>query len=277
MFATYLKKLKGTLKVYIFNISDNTIEAEKYVDLESVEDNKWINVEFPVIPNTLNKQYKVVFKTENDYENGLSVYLNKEDIPCMKVLYRDFAIYDKYNQLRLENSNLKLLKSQLEDVERNLLVQISKLNNELVLKENISNELLLKESINNSLNSQLRTIFDSQGWKLLLRIYRIRDWLFPGNSKRKKYLKSIIKRKGNNNLNGDLSNRTSAKITSNKSIVIEEIETNYNLKKYTEPIDIIVCVHNALEDVKKCMESITMNTNLPYNLIVVDDGSSEDA
>lgn len=39
-------------------------------------------------------------------------------------------------------------------------------------------------------------------------------------------------------------------------------------------VDIIVCVHNALEDVQRCLESIEKHTQLPYQLIIVDDGSS---
>ncbi|OBY92654.1 hypothetical protein A6723_003585 [Pseudomonas sp. AU11447] len=39
------------------------------------------------------------------------------------------------------------------------------------------------------------------------------------------------------------------------------------------PVDIIVCVHNALDDVRHCLESVARYTLSPYNLILVDDGS----
>lgn len=39
--------------------------------------------------------------------------------------------------------------------------------------------------------------------------------------------------------------------------------------------DIIVCVHNALEDVQRCLSSLIRHTLPPYNLILVDDGSDE--
>lgn len=43
-------------------------------------------------------------------------------------------------------------------------------------------------------------------------------------------------------------------------------------------IDIIVCVHNALEEVKKCLDSIVHNRhNQNHNLIIVNDGSNEEA
>lgn len=41
-------------------------------------------------------------------------------------------------------------------------------------------------------------------------------------------------------------------------------------------IDIVVCIHNALDDVKTCLSSIVANTRPPYRLILVDDGSRED-
>ena len=41
----------------------------------------------------------------------------------------------------------------------------------------------------------------------------------------------------------------------------------------TALVDIIVCVHNALDDVKKCLNSIISNTTSEYHLIIVNDGS----
>ena len=40
-----------------------------------------------------------------------------------------------------------------------------------------------------------------------------------------------------------------------------------------ENVDIIVCVHNALEDVRRCLESVVAKTLPPYHVILVDDGS----
>ncbi|MER9327581.1 glycosyltransferase [Mesorhizobium sp. M0488] len=47
------------------------------------------------------------------------------------------------------------------------------------------------------------------------------------------------------------------------------------VRRHVAAVDIIVCVHNALDDVRRCLESITIRTMPPYNLIVVDDGSDE--
>ncbi len=42
---------------------------------------------------------------------------------------------------------------------------------------------------------------------------------------------------------------------------------------HTEAVDIVVCIHNALEDVQRCLESVLRHTAQPYGLLLVDDGS----
>lgn len=45
------------------------------------------------------------------------------------------------------------------------------------------------------------------------------------------------------------------------------------LVPHVHPVDIVVCVHNALDDVKACLDSVQRHTAQPYRLILVDDGS----
>lgn len=55
-----------------------------------------------------------------------------------------------------------------------------------------------------------------------------------------------------------------------------DIETVSAPEKIAAPdclIEIIICVHNALEDVQICLETIEKHTSAPYQLIIVDDGS----
>ncbi|MCB4804287.1 GT2 family glycosyltransferase [Methylobacterium brachiatum] len=40
-----------------------------------------------------------------------------------------------------------------------------------------------------------------------------------------------------------------------------------------ETVDIVICVHNAYEDVRACLESVVQSTLPPYRVIIVDDGS----
>ncbi len=42
----------------------------------------------------------------------------------------------------------------------------------------------------------------------------------------------------------------------------------------SEPVDVVVCVHNAPDDVRRCLASVIACTMPPYRLIIVDDGSA---
>ena len=56
---------------------------------------------------------------------------------------------------------------------------------------------------------------------------------------------------------------------------IEGILSRPAPKPHTGTVDIIICIHNALDDVERCLDSVQANTTRPYNLILVDDGSEE--
>lgn len=53
----------------------------------------------------------------------------------------------------------------------------------------------------------------------------------------------------------------------------ENLQLSSWLFPHLSPVDIIVCVHNAPDDVKACLESVVRHTLPPYKLILVDDGS----
>lgn len=50
---------------------------------------------------------------------------------------------------------------------------------------------------------------------------------------------------------------------------------NHTVVQHSATVDVIVCVHNAIDDVRRCLESVVRFTLPPYTLIVVDDGSDE--
>lgn len=45
------------------------------------------------------------------------------------------------------------------------------------------------------------------------------------------------------------------------------------VRPHTASVDVIVCVHNALDDVHRCLESVQRSSSPPFSLILVDDGS----
>ena len=46
-----------------------------------------------------------------------------------------------------------------------------------------------------------------------------------------------------------------------------------DVTRHQHSVDIVVCVHNALIDVMRCLDSLFRNTYPPFHLIIVDDGS----
>jgi GT2 family glycosyltransferase/SAM-dependent methyltransferase len=55
-----------------------------------------------------------------------------------------------------------------------------------------------------------------------------------------------------------------------------EVTATPALLPHRASVDIIICVHNALEDVKRCLDSVVCHTRMPYSLILVDDGSNDE-
>ena len=72
------------------------------------------------------------------------------------------------------------------------------------------------------------------------------------------------------------SNRVFNKQYANNIDLIGEIITDNSLINHSASADVIICVHNALDDVKLCLESVIRYSREPYSLIIVDDGSSEE-
>lgn len=54
------------------------------------------------------------------------------------------------------------------------------------------------------------------------------------------------------------------------------MEKNKQSTKACKNADIVICVHNALEDVKICIDSIYNKTNFEFQLIIVNDGSNKE-
>jgi len=42
------------------------------------------------------------------------------------------------------------------------------------------------------------------------------------------------------------------------------------------PVDIIICVHNALSDVRHCLDSVLEHSSQPYRIILINDGSDQE-
>ncbi len=51
---------------------------------------------------------------------------------------------------------------------------------------------------------------------------------------------------------------------------------SFSVQPHSSTVDIIICVHNAIEDVIRCFESVHQFSTPPFSLIIVDDGSGSE-
>lgn len=87
---------------------------------------------------------------------------------------------------------------------------------------------------------------------------------------------SIYRREGIRGLRARVRHLLESSTVPNVAPSHIERSKSREIQRHTSSVDIIVCVHNALADVKNCLESINCYTLPPFRLIVVDDGSSKE-
>lgn len=135
----------------------------------------------------------------------------------------------------------------------------------------------------------------SAGWALLQKLQRWRSLLAPMGSDRDQLLEAALgfMRRPSARELADLINLTrelvlrqarafSAKIRlrsrdlDGEVIQVEPIHPRPPLEAHRASVDIIICVHNALADVRRCLESVMCHTSMPYSLTLIDDGSDSE-
>ncbi|MEC0227944.1 glycosyltransferase [Paenibacillus alba] len=236
---------------------------------------------------------------------------------------------EKIINAQIENSNLKndlekivnktndLLKTKtdehfMEIQSRNLEIQTKDLEIQSRNFESQSKDQELKNKdghINILLESDraLANIYNSTGWRLLSKYYRLRDSIIPKNSKRKLIAKLISKsikepKKMFRSLNksnlkklkyymsteetGNIENRIDNFVDRHKQVKQVEIELVIQnqikdkiiFPKYEKPVvSIIIPVYNQWEYTYSCLKSISNHTNhIAYEVIIADDMSSDE-
>ena len=139
-------------------------------------------------------------------------------------------------------------------------------------------------------------IYNSESWQMMRRLHGVRHWFIPPGSRREKMLGSFfggiavlrsegispVARRAYRQLSWRVRARLqqkrfqSAAYRQNQSLEVPPIEERPLPGAHTAQIDIIICVHNALVDVKRCLRSVLDHSNPPYRLILVDDGSQDE-
>lgn len=175
--------------------------------------------------------------------------------------------------LTRKDQKIKALESQAADRERSLRVLFARL---------ADNQAQLMR-INNSLGWRLFSIYGRRiKYPYLLPIYRLYGRI------KYRYLLPIYRRLGLLPLDSEATAgplMLQGRIAQEQSqiglpyqavISVDEVAPVPPLEAHRASVDVIICVHNALEDVKRCIESVLHSTSMPYTLILVDDGSSEE-
>ena len=168
------------------------------------------------------------------------------------------------------------------------------LRNELSVKEHeIRHKYIDLQDRVRRAEGDLQAILSSNSWRLLQKLQNIRERVIPLGSRRENLIMSffralmVFKREGLRGVVQRVSSRVSWRMkvillgarfrlkgsTDAKEIEVPEVVKRSDVQPHQATVDIVVCVHNALSDVQRCLESVIRNSSLPYCLIIVDDGS----
>jgi GT2 family glycosyltransferase/2-polyprenyl-3-methyl-5-hydroxy-6-metoxy-1,4-benzoquinol methylase len=161
----------------------------------------------------------------------------------------------------------------------------------------------------NDINNQLAHIYNSHGWKMLLRYYKIRDAILPEGSMRRRFFKVILKlprlinkaniKKGlayiKNYGFSDFFKKIVDALKKGEMVEIRNIEKGKYILSYNMPnttseirdisfpkfnfpdVSIIIPVYNKWKYTYNCLKSIFDNTkNYSYEVIIVDDNSNDE-
>ncbi|KYH34466.1 putative S-adenosylmethionine-dependent methyltransferase [Clostridium tepidiprofundi DSM 19306] len=302
-----IKKIDDKLneKKKLINDKDNKIE-----DLNN-ELNK-LKLELDEKDQSL-KQNKICARELNDSINLLKLTINHKDkeiydmndriIDLSKKSDKFEEIFNELEDIKRDLNHTIELKDKLEDQKNDLLNELNRYKNEI--KEKEQQILNHKGHIEQLLQQErvLMGIYESEGWKILLRLYKLRDFLLPPHSKRRLIakllrrpkkvikhinLKSIGKFLKHINEDGqELETRINKYISEREPVdcqtleIFEDVQGEYNklfFENSKKPlVSIIIPVYNQFEYTYSCLKSILENTKgIQYEIIIADDVSTDE-
>ncbi len=106
---------------------------------------------------------------------------------------------------------------------------------------------------------------NSLGGRLLGKLQGFRAWIAPPRSIRDQVLDNLLQR--------FVLRPRRVKHVSVPELDVAPITPRPDVQPHQATVDIVVCVHNALDDVRRCLESVVARSTLPYAILLVDDGS----
>lgn len=191
------------------------------------------------------------------------------------------------------NELLVLYEQRIWELEREVGTQkeyMVELGNELALKEieivRAQQQIAFKIAENED-------ILNSRSWRIMQKFQRARLKIMPIDSRQERWVLATVawirlwRREGTRSFFARIYDSVSWIIKvaflrfrfgnqfSNQVAYLGVIphRTEPSLESHTEKIDIVICVHNALEDIRRCLDALVQHTTQPFSLIIVDDGS----
>jgi GT2 family glycosyltransferase len=220
------------------------------------------------------------------------------------------SLVDFQNEIKQITENSVILVEQKNALQQSLvdsqneIKQITE-NSVILVEQKNALQQSLVDSQNEiiTLSSQIEDIKKSIMWNLLMKFHsRIIERLLPPESKRRNFYELGLKSgrilvndgfrclideykkrraflKSQKPSDDPYTSQINASVAPDNSCVGQIPEYINNSKKtvtnHTSDVDIIICIHNAYDDVKKCLDSVIRYSSPPFSLILIDDGSED--
>ena len=248
----------------------NRVKIENLEKLELLE-KKIVGQQNSVV--TLESELKEMIQEQQEFINQLELKNQR-----IESLTGDLIEFEKTTrELRglLDETHHKnvSLKSEIKDQEimnKSLTVEVEEKNRWLEKESNFSKgEIALRDNKIYELSSIVAEMMSSNSWRMTDPLRRF----MAGLRKR-----GIIPRKRQEFFSNTTAKSFEKEDFHRGTVDVEEFQNldRPPLKPHSKNVDLIICVHNALDYVRRCLESVILHTTLPYQLIIVNDGSDAD-
>ena len=296
----YLKKLDDANRKYNIDLTfDNVF----------IKDNKFIIIDYEWLSSNVDKNfvlYRALIGFCARHSNVVSDELKNKWLIKYNLLGK-IKKYEEEEHKFINNilcNSYDKYKKQINNLFYKIKQEKIELNKEI---ENKNKEIENKNKEIENKNKELRAIYNSKGYNFLKKYYKLRDKILPIGSSRRLIVKSIVKclikakqiKRYINKSNIKKSiiilkqggirqllvkfNDKLNSIDLKEQFVYEYDYLNHSLKnnvieienKDNLIVDIIIPIYNAYDYTKKCIETVWQNTDINYNLYLVNDCSPD--
>jgi GT2 family glycosyltransferase len=188
------------------------------------------------------------------------------------------VIEDKEKEIEDKEKIIDEKVKVIEDRERVIDEKVKIINEKEKVIENKESTLSQRDKEIISLHTHLITIQSTLGWQMLESFRQFIDRLLPFGSKWRYYYDLLIKSIKVLKTQGIkvFYYKVRKKLKGYKSFNVPRSEIAVHIPHTEEPVDIILPIFNAYEDLQECIKSVLINTDMnSHRLIVIDDKSTD--